>query len=224
MPSPSANHLPVQHPEFRYPESKNPYWAKAQAVRRPGLFRQRDRNPSRPLARDVSRIARFQAQRASRRNRLQRRPCRPRMGSPQSRNGYVGIDWKFKPIFWGIEKALKRTIANLLFFRAHAERLPFMFGEGEIDFLYLFFPDPWPQKKQWKNRFLTARNAGSPRAGGEKRRDLSHQDGSPGIFRVDARALAQCERENRKALGSRGRNARPARGKSQARQNFRSRT
>ena len=125
-------------------------------------------------------------------------------------NAYVGIDWKFKPIFWGIEKAVKRTVANLLFFRAHAERLPFMFGTGEIDFLYLFFPDPWPKKKQWKNRFLTAQALARLAPSVRKGRDLSYQDGSPGIFRVDARSSRTVRAGNRKTLGSRGTNARSA--------------
>jgi tRNA G46 methylase TrmB len=30
-----------------------------------------------------------------------------------------------------------------------------MFAPGEIDFLYLFFPDPWPKKAHWRNRFVT---------------------------------------------------------------------
>jgi tRNA (guanine-N7-)-methyltransferase len=68
---------------------------------------------------------------------------------------YIGLDWKFKPIFRGAEKATKKALSNVIFFRAHAERLPYMFGPGEIDFLYLFFPDPWAKKSQKKNRFVT---------------------------------------------------------------------
>lgn len=71
---------------------------------------------------------------------------------------WMGLDWKFKPIHRAAEKGVKKNLGNLLFLRAHAERLPFMFAEGEIDHLHLFFPDPWPRKKQWKNRYLTAEN------------------------------------------------------------------
>ncbi|HAR42417.1 MAG TPA: hypothetical protein DCS07_07260 [Bdellovibrionales bacterium] len=68
---------------------------------------------------------------------------------------FIGLDWKFKPIFRAAEKALKRNLGNLLFLRAHAERLQFIFAQEEIDRLYLFFPDPWPKKSHWKNRFIT---------------------------------------------------------------------
>lgn len=69
---------------------------------------------------------------------------------------YIGIDWKFKQIFKAYEKAHKRGLKNILFFRAFAERMEHMFAEGEIDFLYLYFPDPWPKKAQLKNRTVTA--------------------------------------------------------------------
>lgn len=67
---------------------------------------------------------------------------------------YIGIDWKFKIIYRGAEKVAAKGLKNLLFFRANVERLKFMFGPGEIDVLHLYFPDPWPKKAQWKNRFL----------------------------------------------------------------------
>lgn len=65
---------------------------------------------------------------------------------------YIGIDWKFKQIYRLAEKMRKSQVDNLLAFRANADRLPFMFGKGEIDFLHMFFPDPWPKKAQKKNR------------------------------------------------------------------------
>ena len=70
--------------------------------------------------------------------------------NPQSL--YIGIDWKFKQIYRVAEKSAKNKVKNLLAFRANAERLPFMFAPGEIDFLHMFFPDPWSKKAQMKNR------------------------------------------------------------------------
>ena len=65
---------------------------------------------------------------------------------------YIGIDWKFKMVYKFAEKIAKFKLENLLAFRANAERLQYMFAPGEIDFLYLYFPDPWPKKAQMKNR------------------------------------------------------------------------
>lgn len=67
-------------------------------------------------------------------------------------NRYIGIDWKFKMVYKFAEKIAKFKLDNLLAFRANAERLQYMFAPGEIDYLYMFFPDPWPKKAQKKNR------------------------------------------------------------------------
>ncbi len=65
---------------------------------------------------------------------------------------YIGLDWKVKQIYRLSEKIRDRKLKNILGFRANAERLHHMFAPGEIDFLYLYFPDPWPKKSQKKNR------------------------------------------------------------------------
>ena len=67
-------------------------------------------------------------------------------------NRYIGIDWKFKMVYKFAEKIFNNKLENLLAFRANAERLQYMFAPGEIDYLYLYFPDPWPKKAQKKNR------------------------------------------------------------------------
>ena len=69
---------------------------------------------------------------------------------------YIGLDWKFKMIYRLVEKALPHQLQNLIAFRANADRLPFMFAPGEIDYLHMFFPDPWPKKSQKKNRTANA--------------------------------------------------------------------
>ncbi|MGK5090037.1 tRNA (guanosine(46)-N7)-methyltransferase TrmB [Bdellovibrionota bacterium FG-2] len=74
--------------------------------------------------------------------------------SPQ--DAFIGIDWKFKVAYRGAEKANKRGLENLIFVRGRAERLQYTFGPGEIDNLYLFFPDPWQKMSQRKNRFVTS--------------------------------------------------------------------
>lgn len=65
---------------------------------------------------------------------------------------YIGVDYKFKMIHKFAEKAAKAKVKNLIAFRANADRLPYMFAPGEIDFLHMFFPDPWEKKAQRKNR------------------------------------------------------------------------
>lgn len=145
--------LPIHHPDYRYPASKNPYWGKLQGLSRQVLsdhqtegFRGRcgdlfPHNPGGPLTVEIGCNAGHVIVESALRNPGQ---------------NFIGIDWKFKPIFRGVEKAAKKNLQNVVFFRAHAERLPFMFGLAEISQLNLYFPDPWPKKAHLKNRFLTA--------------------------------------------------------------------
>jgi tRNA (guanine-N7-)-methyltransferase len=69
-------------------------------------------------------------------------------------DAYIGLDFKFKMIHKGAEKAKKRNLDNLKFLRANAERLEHIFGENEVDHLYIFFSDPWPKKAHAKHRFF----------------------------------------------------------------------
>jgi tRNA (guanine-N7-)-methyltransferase len=153
MPSPSANRLPVTDPEYLYSDSKNPYREKNRQFEG-RVFSDQDTENHKGQW-----LAKFPAD--TKRELHVEIGCNAghvtlEWAASDPKGAYIGIDWKFKPIFWGIEKAVKRDIKNLVFLRAHAERLPFMFAPQEIDRLYLYFPDPWPKKKQLKNRFLTA--------------------------------------------------------------------
>jgi tRNA (guanine-N7-)-methyltransferase len=143
----------MSHPDFRYGKARNPYSAKLAEF--PGIAfsdhgteehagHWREKFPLQSKSRlplhveigcNTGHVARAWAERSP--NEL-----------------FIGIDWKFKIIYRGAEKAAAKGLKNLLLFRANSERLPFMFGEGEVDFLYLYFPDPWPKKAQWKNRWV----------------------------------------------------------------------
>jgi tRNA (guanine-N7-)-methyltransferase len=146
-----ARHLPVQHPDFKYSRSRNPYWTKLNdAIGR--VFSDNETEAHRGRWREVF-------------------PTLPQelhveigcnaghvileWAERNPSNAYIGIDWKFKAIHHGFDKALRRKISNVIFFRGYAERVQFMFGPGEIDALYLYFPDPWAKRLQKKNRFIT---------------------------------------------------------------------
>ena len=154
--------LPIEHPDYQYRPASNPYWKKI-------------RTQSESLALTDQETEQFAGQW---RTRFLDSPASTASLSPprelhvelgcnaghvtvewakaNPQHAYVGIDWKFKPIFRAAEKAHKLQLQNLLFFRAHSERLHYMFGPGEIDALYLFFPDPWPKKAHFRNRYVTA--------------------------------------------------------------------
>lgn len=56
-----------------------------------------------------------------------------------------------------MERVCARDIPNVRFLSCDAARLPELFGEGEVDRIYINFCDPWPGKRHAKRR-LTHRN------------------------------------------------------------------
>lgn len=68
----------------------------------------------------------------------------------------VGIDYRFKRSFRLAKKIHRSGLANVRQLRARGERLHFIFGAGEVDRIFLFFPDPWPKTRHHKKRLLQA--------------------------------------------------------------------
>ena len=51
-----------------------------------------------------------------------------------------------------MEYAVREALPNVFFISADAALLPELFADGEIDRIYLNFPDPWPRNKSAKLR------------------------------------------------------------------------
>lgn len=68
---------------------------------------------------------------------------------------YIGIDSKGARIYTGAQLALEEQLTNVAFARMKIENITNFFDEGEIDELWITFPDPFPKKGDAKRR-LTA--------------------------------------------------------------------
>lgn len=158
---PAGNRLPLEHPDYRYSESKNIYQKKIRAELDGRVYTDNTTETLKGKWRESFLDAGKAPAAPGRRELHVEIGCNAghvvvEWATANPQHAYVGIDWKFKAIFRGAEKAAKRKLDNLIFLRAHADRLQYMFGPGEIDRLALYFPDPWAKKSQLKNRFLTA--------------------------------------------------------------------
>ena len=72
---------------------------------------------------------------------------------------FIGIDYKGNRIWRGAKTALEENINNVGFLRIQIETLLDYFAPGEIDEIWITFPDPQPQLSREKkrltyNRFL----------------------------------------------------------------------
>lgn len=69
-------------------------------------------------------------------------------------NIHLGIEWKYKMCFMGGKKARDQGLTNVTHLRANIARLPWIFERGEIDRVWILFPDPWGKLSQSKWRLL----------------------------------------------------------------------
>ena len=65
---------------------------------------------------------------------------------------YVGIEKYSSVLLRAIQKSEEEELSNLLFIRMDAEELTEVFGQGEVDRIYLNFSDPWPKDRHAKRR------------------------------------------------------------------------
>ncbi len=66
---------------------------------------------------------------------------------------YVGIEKYSSVLLRALEKREQMPqLDNLFFLRMDAEDLPEVFGENEVDGIYLNFSDPWPKDRHAKRR------------------------------------------------------------------------
>ena len=155
MTFPEDSKLPISHPDYRYPVSHNIYWQRIKDLptiaytdndtelhrgRWREHFRDTKKFPQRELHVELGCNAGHVLTAWAKAN-------------PQ--NAYIGVDWKYKAIHRCAEKDLALELENAIYLRAHIDRIHYMFGPGEINQLNIFFPDPWPKKSRWKNRFVS---------------------------------------------------------------------
>ena len=70
---------------------------------------------------------------------------------------FVGIDYKGNRIWRGAKTAIELGIKNVAFLRIQIETLTEYFAPGEVDEIWITFPDPQPQLGREKKRLTSSR-------------------------------------------------------------------
>ena len=70
---------------------------------------------------------------------------------------FIGIDYKGNRIWRGAKTALEESVPNVAFLRMQIENLLDYFAPGEVDEIWITFPDPQPQLSREKKRLTSPR-------------------------------------------------------------------
>ncbi len=74
------------------------------------------------------------------------------LGTPE--RCLVGIEIKYKPLIQTIRRTRRMGLTNAAVARIHAFNLDEVFGDGEINNIFVFFPDPWVDPRKPRNRLF----------------------------------------------------------------------
>lgn len=74
------------------------------------------------------------------------------LGAVFPKKNYIGIDIKGDRIWVGSQKAMKENLPNVAFLRTQMQFLEKFFDVGEVDEIWLTFPDPRPKSSDERKR------------------------------------------------------------------------
>jgi tRNA (guanine-N7-)-methyltransferase len=66
----------------------------------------------------------------------------------------IGLELRYKPLIQSIRRARRAGGMNARIARYNAYLLPELFISGEVNDVYLFFPDPWEKGRNHKHRIV----------------------------------------------------------------------
>ncbi len=73
------------------------------------------------------------------------------------KKNFIGIDYKGNRIWRGAKDALEQGVPNVGFLRIQIETILDYFAPGEVDEIWITFPDPQPQLSREKKRLTSPR-------------------------------------------------------------------
>lgn len=79
------------------------------------------------------------------------------MAARYPQTAFIGIDLTFKRVVLTAQLLQKMKLQNAVSVLIDANYLDFLCKPDELDGIICFFPDPWPKRKQLKNRLFSPR-------------------------------------------------------------------
>lgn len=79
------------------------------------------------------------------------------LGTMFPQQNFIGVDVKGNRMYLGAKKALDQPLNNIRFLRSQIEMLPDYFSSGEVDEIWITFPDPQLRTSRAKKRLTHPR-------------------------------------------------------------------
>jgi tRNA (guanine-N7-)-methyltransferase len=79
------------------------------------------------------------------------------LGRENKRRNYIGVDIKGNRIYTGAKMAITEGLNNVAFLRIQIGQITKYFATGEVDEIWIIFPDPFLRKGKAKNRLTHPR-------------------------------------------------------------------
>lgn len=79
------------------------------------------------------------------------------LGREHKDRNFIGVDIKGNRIYIGAKTALKENLDNVAFLRIQIGHINQYFAPGEVEQIWIIFPDPFLRKSRAKNRLTHAR-------------------------------------------------------------------
>lgn len=75
----------------------------------------------------------------------------------QPERNFIGMDLKGDRLWVGAAKALEMGLGNVRFIRGQIDHIAGIFGRGEVDEIWITFPDPYLREKKSRKRLTSPR-------------------------------------------------------------------
>lgn len=79
------------------------------------------------------------------------------LGRQHKDRNFIGVDIKGNRIYIGAKKALEEGLNNVAFLRTHILQIEDYFAPGEVEAIWIIFPDPFLRESREKNRLTHPR-------------------------------------------------------------------
>jgi len=79
------------------------------------------------------------------------------LGEANPQKNFIGIDVKSNRIWTGAKYAIDHHLKNIAFLRTRIDFIDHCFSPGEVDEIWITFPDPQPQKPRARKRLTNER-------------------------------------------------------------------